>query len=84
MMYLLTIIIVSGVSSFLICLADKWGFIEWVQVNGNEFFSKMFSCHFCLSWWTNVAVCIMAALILREWTVLLLPFATTNITKRLI
>ncbi len=84
MTYLLLIIIVSGFSSFAICLADKWGFVEWVQINGNDFFSKMFSCHFCLSWWTNVIACILIAIFMRDWAVLFLPFITTNITKKLL
>lgn len=82
--YVCVMIFTASLSSWVICLLRKVGFIEWVQVHGNDFFHKLFSCDFCLSWWCNVAVCSLASIVLREWWVLLLPFVNTNITKKLL
>ena len=84
MIVLLNIIVIACFSAWLICLATKLGFVEWVQINGNEFFHKMFSCQFCLSWWTNVLVCVVLSVILLNPTYLLYPFITTTITRKLL
>ena len=82
--YICILFAISSLASFVICLLDKWKFVEWVQINGNDFFAKMFSCHFCLSWWTNVIICILTAIALRDAYILLFPFLATNITKHLL
>lgn len=84
MNWVVIIFAVSSLSAFLLNLLGKWNFIEWVQVHGNDFFAKMFSCWFCLSWWTNVIVCIFIAIIMRDWRFLLLPLITTILTKKLL
>lgn len=84
MNWVVIIFAVSSLSAFLLNLLNKWNFIEWVQVHGNDFFAKMFSCWFCLSWWTNVIVCILIAIIMRDWRFLLLPLITTILTKKLL
>lgn len=84
MNWVVIIFAVSSLSAFLLNLLNKWNFIEWVQVHGNDFFSKMFSCWFCLSWWTNVLVCILIAIIMRDWRFLFLPLITTILTKKLL
>lgn len=84
MNWVVIIFAVSSLSAFLLNLLGKWSFIEWVQVHGNDFFAKMFSCWFCLSWWTNVIVCIFIAIIMRDWRFLLLPLITTILTKKLL
>ena len=53
--YICIVLAVALLAAFLLMLAHKWGFVEYVQVHGNEFFAKMFSCDFCLSWWFCVA-----------------------------
>lgn len=84
MNWVVIIFAVSSLSAFLLNLLGKWNFIEWAQVHGNDFFAKMFSCWFCLSWWTNVIVCIFIAIIMRDWRFLLLPLITTILTKKLL
>ena len=54
--YICIVLAVALLAAFLLMLAHKWGFVEYVQVHGNEFFAKMFSCDFCLSWWCCVLV----------------------------
>ena len=84
MNWVVIIFAISSLSAFLLNLLNKWGFIEWVQVHGNIFFAKMFSCWFCLSFWSNTLVCILFAIVLRDWRYLLFPFITTILTKKLI
>lgn len=84
MMLIVYIVFVSGLSSFVISLMMKWGIVEWVQVHGNDFFHKMFSCNFCLSFWTNLLVCISLSIYISDARVLFIPFFSTNITKHLI
>ena len=82
--WLFILFAVSSFSAFLLNLANKWGFVEFVQVHGNDFFAKMFNCWFCLSWWVNVVVCVIIAIAMRDWRFLLMPFISTIITKNLI
>lgn len=72
------------VAAFAIDLASKWGFIEYWQVHGGEMISKMFNCYFCLSWWVNVALAIIALLTTQHIECVFLPFISTPITKNLI
>ena len=47
------IIIVSCVAAWMLSLAYKWRIIERVIVKTKiDLIHKMFSCDFCLSWWT--------------------------------
>lgn len=71
-------------AAFVISLLDKWGAIEYVQINGSEFFAKMFSCQFCLSWWACVTLAILLAIAAGNATVLLTPFVSTMITRRML
>ena len=81
---LFVLIAVSALSAFIVNLLIKWGFVMWLQVHGNDFFSKLANCHFCISWWVNVIVCIIIAIALRDWRFLFLPFFSTVITKFMI
>lgn len=81
MNWLVILLAIASFSAFALNLLNKWGFVQWVQVHGNLFFSKMFGCWFCLSWWVNVIVCVIAAIAMRDWRLLLMPFVTTSITK---
>lgn len=77
-------VLVALLAAFLLELAYKWGVIEWVQVHGNAFFSKMFNCNFCLSWWTGVALSVLLALVLWDAHCLLIPFVSTLMTRKLL
>lgn len=78
------VIIIAALAAFFLGLMGKWGVIEWLQVHGNRFFSKMAHCGFCLSWWAGVAVSAVAALVTGEPLLALSPFFTTMITKSLL
>lgn len=82
--FIFYVIAISLLAAFLLTLLRKWGVIEWVQVHGNDFFSKMFSCDFCLSWWMGVVLSVAGALIVNDPAVLLIPFFSTALTRRLL
>lgn len=77
-------ILIAWLAAFLLCLLIKWGVVEWLQVHGNDFFAKMSSCHFCLSWWAAVAVAAVAFAVTGDWSLLLCPFFSTVITRNMI
>lgn len=92
MNYLLTTLIISLLSAFIISLLRKLGVIERLQVHGlkvkkdsiNDLISRMANCDFCLSWWTNVIVCLVALAILQDPDILTIPFIATPITRHIL
>jgi hypothetical protein len=82
--FIYNIIIVALIAAFVLTLLRKWGVIEWVQIHGNDFFSKMFNCDFCLSWWTCVFICFFALIFTGNPAFLGVPFCSTMITRVLL
>lgn len=82
--FLLLVIVVSLISAFAITLLRKWGFVEWGQVHGNDFFAKMFSCDFCLSWWVGVIVSLFAFILTADALCIVVPFCSTPLTRKLL
>ena len=82
--FIYNIIVVALIAAFVLTLLRKWGVIEWVQIHGNDFFSKMFNCDFCLSFWAGVALAILLAFITGNPALLLVPFCSTMITRYLL
>ena len=78
------VIIIAALAAFFLGLMGKWGIIEWLQVHGNGFFSKMAGCGFCLSWWSGVAVAAVLATTTGEPMLMLVPFCSTTITRYLL
>lgn len=81
---LLASFIMSALSAFLLILAIKWKVIEYMQVHGNDFFSKLANCDFCLSWWANCILCLSAFSVTGDVVLLAVPFVATMITRKLI
>lgn len=86
---LIKIIFVALWASFALLLANKQGVIERMQVHGNDFFNKMASCQFCLSFWANVIVCIICVIVSIcigkfDYTFFLTPVMSTPITRKLL
>lgn len=82
--YIFYIIVVSTFAAFSLILLAKWGIIEYVQVHGNTFFSKMFHCDFCLSFWVGLLISIVCAIIMQDISLLCIPFCSTIITRNLL
>ena len=77
-------VITAFIATFFLLLAYKWGVIEWLQVHGNEFVSKLANCTFCLSWWTCLAVSLI--FIIESWdlSLLIVPVVATPITRKML
>lgn len=82
--FLCNVAIVALAAAFVITLGDKWGVIEWVQVHGNAFFSEMFRCRFCLSWWVGVVLSLLISAMAGDPLLLFVPFCSTALTRILL
>lgn len=45
---------------------------------------QLVECSFCLSWWTNLLICVLAAMITGDWFVMTAALLCTPITRKLI
>lgn len=82
--FLISIILIALASAFVLTLAYKWGVIEWMQVHGDKIISQMANCDFCLSFWSNVIVCMVVMFFVDDVTVGLAPVFSTMITRKLL
>lgn len=82
--FLLYTVMVALVAAFGISLFRKWGIIDWVQRNGNDFFAKMFNCEFCLSFWAGLFLSILISIYTGNPYLLFVPICSTVLTRRLL
>ena len=77
-------VIVALLAAFMLLLAYKWRIVEYLQVHGGEYTSKMAHCDFCMSWW----LCLLVSMVFISHTgnpyLLLVPFMATPLTRRLL
>lgn len=79
------IILIALLSAFIIIFISKIGVREKVQVHGNKFFSGMFNCDFCISFWTcTVLSLVIAIFVEHNCIVLIYPLFATPITRILL
>lgn len=71
-------------AAFIVLLVKKWGFAEWVQVHGNGFFSKLFSCDLCMSFWACLLFAILTAVFSHDLMPLVMPIFATPLTRMLV
>ena len=82
--FLCWVAVVSLAAAFVLALAKKWGWIEWLQVHApSEFLHRLFSCPFCCSFHAAVVLSVAAAAVTGDWLLLLVPFCSTVITRLL-
>lgn len=76
-------IVVAMVAAWMLTLADKWGWREWLQVHApTDFLYSLFSCNFCCSWWVCVIISIILSLAIGRWEMLVAPMISTMITRK--
>lgn len=76
--------VVSLAASFFLGLMSKWKVLEWLQIHApNDFLLELFSCRFCLAFWTSLILCMVLALASGEWLFLFIPMCSTVITREL-
>jgi hypothetical protein len=81
---LIASLLTGSLAAWIIMLAKKWGVLEWLQIHSNQFFNKLFGCDYCLSWWCSVAVSVTAAALTGDGHLLLVPFFSTMLSRRLL
>lgn len=75
---------VAMAAAFLLGLAAKWHWLEWLQVHApNDFFCKLFNCKFCCSWWVSVLISVTLSLTTGQWVLLAVPVCSTIIAREL-
>lgn len=82
--FLNAVILVSFLAAFVLLLLRKIGIIERIQVKGNEFFSKMAHCDFCLSWWTCCVLAFILVVLSHDARYIALPLFSTPLTRYLL
>lgn len=78
------VLIVALLAAFVVLFLGKIGVFAFVQVNGNDFFSRLAKCEFCLSFWFGLFIAGIFCLVFWDWRFLLIPFLSTPITRFLI
>lgn len=78
--YICYVILVGCLVKFTLTLANKWGWIEWLQLNApSDFFYKMFSCEFCMSFHLGMVFSVILAVVFRDLWFLTIPILSSSI-----
>lgn len=71
-------------AAFLLALATKWGWIEWLQVHApTEWLNKLFSCKFCCSFHVSMIISLTLCVATGLWWLLAVPICSTVIAREL-
>lgn len=81
---LINSVVIGCVAAFFVTLAKKWGIVEQIQMRGNEFFSEMARCDFCLSWWTCCVLTLLYVFATGNIDMIYMPFVGTMISRYLL
>ena len=77
--------IISLVSAWVVLFISKIGLRNKViERSPIRLISELFECDFCLCWWTNVLLCIIASIYFHSLIVLLVAVIATPITRHLL
>lgn len=77
-------VVIACVATFLVILLDKFGVTEYMQVHGNDFFSQLARCSFCLCWWVSVVITVVVIIATGDASIALSPFVSTIIARHLL
>ena len=78
-------LIVGCFAWWLITLADKRRWLEWLQINApNDTIHTLFSCHYCMSWWTSLGVSLVVCIVSGEWQLMAGVFVATLISVKML
>lgn len=78
--YLCYVVLVALFVKFVMTLANKWGWIEWLQFNApSDFFYKMFSCEFCMSFHLGMVCAIVLVVFTRDLWLLTIPIFSSSL-----
>ena len=77
-------VFVALLAAMMVLLVKKWGIAEWIQIHGDKFLSKLFSCDLCMSFWAAMCFSVVLCCVYDDAGWLLLPFLTTPVTRMLV
>lgn len=84
-LFFFRVLIIATLAAFILSLLNKWGVIEYLQIHApNNFLNELFSCFFCMSWWTCVFLTLFVLIMYGDCIDLLLPFCATPLTRKLL
>lgn len=85
-MYNITlIVIIALLSNFVVLFISKIGLRDKIIMKAKvKKISEMFDCDFCLSFWTNVVICLVCSIVMSDISIMLIPFIAAPITRFLI
>lgn len=78
------LIYIALAAAFAILLADKLGIRDNIILRAPRLISQLFSCDFCLSFWTSLILAIILAIFFNEISIIFIPIISTPITRILI
>lgn len=82
--FLSIVLLMAAGAAFILTLAEKWGWREWLMVHApNEFLYRLFLCKFCCTWWVLVFMTLCIVIIVRDAALLAVPVFATPIAVRL-
>lgn len=81
---LTTAVLVACAAAFLLLLAYKWDIVEWMQVHGDFFISRMAQCDFCMCFWLSVIMTLIMVAATNNAALLIIPIISTPIARRLL
>lgn len=81
---LFIVFMVALAAAFVILLIKKLGWAEWMQIHGDRITSELFSCDFCMSFWTAMVLLLFVSAYFDNAGFLLCAVCTTPITRMLL
>ena len=78
------VILVSLAAAFVVLLVKKWGIAEWMQIHGDKYMSRLFSCDLCMSFWASMFICMVVMVFNDEPMMIAVPMFSTPITRMLV
>lgn len=79
-----SIIMVALMAAFAVLLMKKWGIAEYFQVHGNKFFSQLFSCDLCMSFWTCLVLSLALVIVYNDPWLIITAIPATPVTRMLV
>lgn len=78
------VLMVALLAAFIVLLVKKWGVAEWMQIHGDKYMSKLFSCDLCMSFWAAMVISIGMCCWEDEMFYLFVPMFSTPISRMLV
>ena len=78
------ILIVALLAAFIVLLVKKLGWAEWMQIHGDDFSAKLFSCDLCMSFWACMLTSIGLVMCTGHTEAIFIPLVATPVTRILL